>query len=353
MGKGFQAANGLLGQDLGEVIKFACRSKDLNVELHAILNDGTAALLSQAYSHPSTRFGLILGTGVNIAVYLPVSAIGKVKFGDRPQGWFDEATHVVVNTELGMFGKDILPLTRWDRDLKRGHARPEFQPLEHMVSGFYLGEVCRLALVEAIETAELFGSVVPPSLREAYSLDTETLSIIEGYGPATSSSGSSFLTMRRDESSNLELARATFISRHPSSVDPTQADIAALRTLASLISRRSSALIATCVYTLWDLRLEAEFALAKSLPRSSPSREEALAETLLERTMVAFNGSVIENYPGYRDNCQAYVDQLAAAREFGGTADREGRGTGIDLVKAMESSLIGAAVALAACSEAE
>lgn len=180
MGKGFLAANGLLGEDLGEVIKLACRSRGLNVELHAILNDSSATLLSQSYSHPSTRFGLILGTGVNIAAYLPVPLVGRAKFGIRPREWFDEASRVIVNTELGMFGRDALPLTRWDRLLKLGHPRPEFQPLEHMVSGFYLGEVCRLALVEAIERTGVFGGVVPPSLREAYALDTETLSLIEG-----------------------------------------------------------------------------------------------------------------------------------------------------------------------------
>jgi hexokinase len=78
-----------------------------------------------------------------------------------------------------MFGKDILPLTRWDRQLNASHPRPDFQPLEHLVSGFYLGEVCRLALIEAIDTTGIFGGVVPPSLTKTYSLDTETLSMIE------------------------------------------------------------------------------------------------------------------------------------------------------------------------------
>jgi hexokinase len=185
MGKGFLAANGLLGQDLGDVIKFACRSRGLSVELHAILNDSSAALLSQSYAHPATRMGLILGTGVNIAAYVPVAALGRAKFGDRPAEWFadggDPGRHVIVNTELGMFGHDVLPLTRWDRALRAGHPRPDFQPLEHLVSGFYLGEVCRFALIEAVEETGLLGGVVPPSLREPYALDTETLSIIEGY----------------------------------------------------------------------------------------------------------------------------------------------------------------------------
>lgn len=184
MGKGFLAANGLLGQDLGDIIKAACQSKGLHVELAAIVNDSAAALLSEAYLNSSTRFGLILGTGVNIAAHLPVPTIGRDKFGNRPAAWFDSASHVIVNTELGMFGRGgVLPRTRWDKALNAAHPKPDFQPLEHLVSGFYLGEMCRLALVEAIDTTGLIEGVVPPSLLLPYSLDTETISLIEAYVP--------------------------------------------------------------------------------------------------------------------------------------------------------------------------
>lgn len=181
MGKGFLASNGLVGQDLGEIIQSSCRKRGFNVELSAIVNDSTAALLSQAYINSSTRFSLILGTGVNVAVHLPVSTVGRSKFGMRPDGWFERASHVIINTELGMFGKQVLPFTRWDTLLNASHPKPDFQPLEHFVSGYYLGEICRLALVEAIDCAGLFGGIVPQSLLLPYSLDTETLSMIEAY----------------------------------------------------------------------------------------------------------------------------------------------------------------------------
>lgn len=183
MGKGFLANKGLMGQDLGEIITEACKLTGLNVEVEAIINDSSACLLSQAYSHPTTRFGLILGTGLNIALYLPVGAIGRKKFGIRPPGWFDEATHIIVNTELGMFGHDILPWTKWDRDLQKGHSRPNFQPLELLVSGMYLGEVARFALIDAIQTTGVFGGIVPTSLTAPYSLGTDTLSMIERFVP--------------------------------------------------------------------------------------------------------------------------------------------------------------------------
>ncbi|KAF5026142.1 hypothetical protein F66182_1790 [Fusarium sp. NRRL 66182] len=325
MGKGFSACNGLLGQDLGEIVRTACLNRGLSVELRAIVNDSSACLLSESYNHPTTRFGLILGTGVNLAAYLPVSAIGRVKFGHRPPQWFEKATHVIINSEISMMGRDILPLTRWDRQLLANHSRPEFQPLEHMVSGMYLGEICRLALVEAIESTGVFGGHVPPSLQKPYSLSTETLSIIE-----------------MDKSSDLEKACKQFSSRHPANHDPTAADLSFLKQLASFISKRSSALVATGVYAFWGLRIDSQNKFVSTLSPDSPLRDSARADRDLAETTVAYNGGVIESYPGYLDSCQSFLDDLVAAEE----TEKTGKQT-IKLVSAKESSLMGAAVALA------
>lgn len=116
--------------------------------------------------------------------------------------------------------------------------------------------------------------------------------------------------------------------------------MAALRAIASFISVRAAALVATCVYTLWDLRLESQQVYLDSLPESSPLRPEAEADMNLDTTTVSFNGSVIENYPGFLGNCQRYVNELVE------TKGMAARGT-IELVPAKESSLLGAAVALA------
>ena len=98
--------------------------------------------------------------------------------------------------------------------------------------------------------------------------------------------------------------------------------------------------MAASVYTLWDLRAQSEQELAAGFPPGSEAADEALAEARLDRTVVAFNGSVIEQYPRYRANCQAYVDRLIAE----GSPERSA--ASVELVEAKESSLIGAAVAL-------
>ncbi|KAK3903939.1 hypothetical protein C8A05DRAFT_42926 [Staphylotrichum tortipilum] len=330
MGKGFLAHAGLIGEDLGDIIKTACQKQGLHVELSAIVNDSSAALLSEAYLTPSTRFSLILGTGVNIAAHLPVHTIDAAKFGARPPSWHDAASHVIVNTELGMFGHDILPLSKWDVLLKAAHPRPEFQPLEHLVSGYYLGELCRLVLLDAIPATGVFGGEVPPSLLTPYSLDTETLSLIEA-----------------DKTPSHPTALALFTARHPSPVPATPSDISFLRTLSSHIARRSASLVAASLFALWELKSESERALLDSLTDpSSPFALETEAELAIAtkgRTAVAFNGSVVERYPGYGSALQGFVDGLVKG---------EGE-VGMELVEASESSLRGAAVALACLVGAE
>ncbi|CAJ2505453.1 Uu.00g128470.m01.CDS01 [Anthostomella pinea] len=340
MGKGFLATNGLLGQDLGEIIKFACEQRNLNVQLAAIINDSSATLLSQAYIHAETRFGLILGTGTNIAVHLPVSALGRPKYGQRPESWFRSASHVIVNTELGMFGRDILPLTRWDELLKATHPRPEFQPLEHLLSGFYLGEICRLALVEAVETTGLLGGELPPSLAAPYSLDTELLSRIEADTTPTPTSAISAFTSAHPSPSPSSTSPST------TPYTPTPNDLSAIRTLAVYITRRSAAILAASVFALWELRHETEAEYLAATPAVNgnvPLLDSTRAEHALPATKVAFNGSVIEHYPGYRARCQGYIDGLVA----GSVVDGVGGGRGsVELVPALESSILGAAVAL-------
>lgn len=133
--------------------------------------------------------------------------------------------------------------------------------------------------------------------------------------------------MFSDQTSSLVTASKVFTTSHPTTTLPTLDDIRALRTIASHVSYRATAVLAAGVHALWQLRNDGE----------SISAEES------EHTLVAYNGSVMENYPKFREMCQVHLDGLV---ERSG-----GRRTGIlELVYAEESSLLGAAVAVA-CSE--
>lgn len=136
----------------------------------------------------------------------------------------------------------------------------------------------------------------------------------------------------------MEPSLALFTSRHPSPSEPTSADIAFIRTLASYISRRSSAIVAASLFALWQLKLEAEIQYATADTRG---------ELELDDHVVAFNGSVIEQYPHYRQNCQGYIDSLLLSS----SSSANGKTGTVTLVGAKESSLLGAAVALACLEE--
>lgn len=147
----------------------------------------------------------------------------------------------------------------------------------------------------------------------------------------------------RDISPRLEVATAIFHQKHPSDSGtlPTLADIRAVCTLASLIAQRSAAIVAASVYALWALKVEAEKQyIDASLVQAHTENARAELAILQSRTVVAFNGSVIERYPHYLAHCQAVINSLT-------TAKLSTEASTIDLVPAKESSLLGAVVALA------
>lgn len=313
MGKGFACHEDTLGKDLGELLESACTRRNLRVRVDAILNDSSATLLSQAYLDPTTSMGLILGTGTNAAAYLPVSAMGKSKFGTRDPAWFQKADKVITNTELSMFGKSILPETRWDETLNKQHHMPDFQPLEYMVSGRYLGEILRLIIVEAVETGELFNGTLPKALHDRYSLDTEIL-------------------VKLEQDNSLHLAEAASmiktIFRLPSL--PSEEEVRFLREAAISISFRASAYMAVSVHALWALQKDTD--IYPTTPHGTP------------KTSVACNGSVILRYPGFKDRCEEFIRGMIETASSG----RPGSITEkIVLEPTDEAAVFGAAVAVA------
>lgn len=279
MGKGFRAHEGVIGQDLGNLIESACRKRGLEVRVNAIVNDSSATLLSQAYKDPATTMGLILGTGTNAAIYLPVKDLGHDKYGTRDPSWFDQAEKVIINTEVSMFGKGILPETRWDEELNRAHVAPDFQPLEYMTTGRYLGELLRLVIAEAVETCHMFGGLMPHCLCDRYTLDTAILAAVE------------------EDTTVGCISSAERIQKEFGLFSlPTSTEMAFLRTVIEAVSHRAAAYMATAIHALWSLE--------------HGQSEEA------SKTSVAANGSVVLMYPGFRIRCQKYVAELIAANEY-------------------------------------
>ncbi|KFY40358.1 hypothetical protein V495_05472 [Pseudogymnoascus sp. VKM F-4514 (FW-929)] len=337
MGKGFRAMEGLLGADLADVLQGACDRRHLPVTLTATVNDAASTLLSRAYNTPHTHYGLILGTGTNIAVHLPTSLLGA-KLAERSNNVVSPPTsppslstspgssvstssavpphdHVIVNTEISMFGAGVLPLTRFDKALDAAHALPGFQPLEMLVSGRYLGEVARLVIVEGFERGALFADAkaLPKGWERGYGLDTEVLA-----------------KLQVGEWKSLGLGI-------------TEADGEALGRIAIAVSARAARVVASSIYALRSVR-DGAAAKAVTMPTKAELIEGVIEGTLTatpaavkENTVVACAGAIIQFYPDFRAGTQAALDELCGEQD-------QGR---IELCLAEESSLLGAAVGAA------
>ena len=143
------------------------------------MNDTEATLVSHAFANPATKISLILGTGLNAAIPLPLSCLSEQKLGKRPKQWMKTAKLVLVNTEVSMFGREIFPLSKADQELDAASTHPGFQPLEQVTSGRYLGEICRLVIVDGVRRGQLFAGMMPDGLDAKFGLDTALMAILE------------------------------------------------------------------------------------------------------------------------------------------------------------------------------
>ncbi|KAL8913945.1 MAG: hypothetical protein Q9171_001330 [Xanthocarpia ochracea] len=312
MGKGFHCSI-YKGSDLGDLITQACQRLNLNIRLDAIVNDSSAAVLSRAYVDPSTRLAVILGTGINAAIHLPVSSLHDSKFGLRQFPTTIETTHVLVNTELSMFGKRAFPTTRWDDHLNAHHILPDYQPLEYLLAGGYMGEIVRLIIVEATETAGLFDGKLPAALSIPFSLETRTLAAFEA-----------------DTYPNLTRSCIYFQNEYNLPVPPTLAEMRFIRQVVLSVSRRSQGYFTAAIHALSSLLHDLD---------------DGILQNGLDHICIGCDGSVINKYPGFMERSQALLDELVRADQSGQKR--------VVLESAGESAVLGAGVAAAMANASE
>lgn len=277
-------------------------SQNLNVRLDAIVNDSSSALLARAYLDHDTRLATILGTGMNAALHLPITALDPSKFRSMstPVG---SSTHVLTNTELSMFGKNIFPTTRWDKVLNATHILPDYQPFEYLVAGKYIGEIVRLILLEATQTAGLFDGLIAPSLASTtYSLDTKNLALIDV-----------------DESHQLVHSRSLFHQWHPSPHYPSEKDMVFIQDVVRRVSTRSIAYFTVGIH-----------ALTAVLQRLDTMETDHIT--------IGCDGSIINKYPNYIERAQEILNQMIES----GNPQGKMR---VSLERTTDSAVLGAAVA--------
>ncbi|KAJ2890591.1 hypothetical protein IWW38_004049 [Coemansia aciculifera] len=170
--KSFTVPNSV-GRDVVNLTQSAFQRHHVPVEVVAVLNDTVGTLMTSGYSHPDTQMGIIFGTGTNAAYWEDLENIGKWAGPDRKG-------EMVVNLEWGAFDNatDVLPYTPHDNKLNRKSSNHGLQVFEKMISGLFLGEVARNAILSLVDQRLIFAGRSSEILNKSYTFDTAYMSEI-------------------------------------------------------------------------------------------------------------------------------------------------------------------------------
>lgn len=185
--KGFKC-DGVVGKNVVELLQEAInRRGDVKVNIVAILNDSTGALMSCAFDNPTCRIGLIVGTGIN-ACY-----VEKTINTETFEGYQTAAKpNMLVSCELGAFGDNgVLDFIRNDIDkaVDKQTINPKKQTFEKCISGMYLGETVRQIIVRLMAKGAIFKGQSSQQLLEKWKFNTMYIAEIESDPPDTFNQG--------------------------------------------------------------------------------------------------------------------------------------------------------------------
>ncbi len=175
--KGFDIS-GVEGEDVTPMFEAALARRKLPVKLSALINDTTGTLIASAYTDDTMKIGCIFGTGCNAAYMEDCGSVPKLAHLNLPPDM-----PIAINCEYGAFDNEhiVLPRNPYDIIIDNDSPRPGQQAFEKMISGLYLGELFRLALVDIHENknCSVFQGQDISRLKKAYTLDASFLSQIE------------------------------------------------------------------------------------------------------------------------------------------------------------------------------
>ncbi|OCL05118.1 hypothetical protein AOQ84DRAFT_441649, partial [Glonium stellatum] len=149
--KGFDIQD-TVGKDVCALLQAEIDVLGLPVRVAALVNDTVGTLMARSYTSPGktgTVLGAIFGTGTNGAYVEKLSKVTKLT-QNKDAGAFDTSTgEMIINTEWGSFDNTLrtLPTTPYDTALDRASVNPGIQMFEKRVSGMFLGELLRRALL--------------------------------------------------------------------------------------------------------------------------------------------------------------------------------------------------------------
>lgn len=176
--KGFDIPN-VEGHDVVPLLMTQIEKRNIPIKVVALINDTTGTLVASLYTDGETKMGVIFGTGVNGAYYEVIKDIPKLE-GKLADDIPPESV-MAINCEYGSFDNEhaILPRTKYDIQIDNESPRPGQQTFEKMSSGYYLGEILRLAIVDLYSKGLILKDQDMTKVNTPFIMDTSYPSRIE------------------------------------------------------------------------------------------------------------------------------------------------------------------------------
>lgn len=329
--KGFDIKDAI-GKDVCALLQTEIDALGLPVKVAALVNDTVGTLMARSYTSPGktgTLLGAIFGTGTNGAYVEKLERIKKLGTKLQASDYDTSTGEMIVNTEWGSFDNDlrVLPNTPYDADLDAESNNPGIQMFEKRISGMFLGEILRRALVSLIkhETTPLFRDA------DSNSNDLHTTTVVNDDSPVHVQWGldTSFLsTASGDTTDGLRLTRQA-LHRDLNVDGASAAAAAAVKALAIAIGRRAARLSAVAVGAV-------VIASDKLKPNTAsvPVETEGAGDDTID---VGVDGSLVEFYPNFEQYMREALREIPEIGEAGERRIRigiakDGSGVGAALI---------------------
>ncbi|KAI4336786.1 hypothetical protein L6164_015267 [Bauhinia variegata] len=294
--KGF-AISGTEGRDVVACLNEALKRQGLNMRVSALVNDTVGTLAGAEYWDNDVMVAVILGTGTNACYVEQINAIPKLQGHVFPSG------RMIISTEWGAFSTS-LPLTEFDEEMDAASINPGEQIFEKTISGMYLGEIVRRALLKMAQVGGLFGKSVPQKLTMPFTLRTPDLCAMQQDNSVDLQAVGSILYDRTGVESNLSARKIV------------------LEVCDTVIKRGGRLAGAGIVGILQKME------------------EDSKGIIFGKRTVVAVDGGLYENYPHYRAYLQDSVTELLGLEKSNNVViqhSKDGSGIGAALLAASNS----------------
>ncbi|KAF2772646.1 putative glucokinase [Teratosphaeria nubilosa] len=342
--KGFDIDD-TIGKDVCALLQKEIDALGLPVRVAALVNDTVGTLMARSYTSPGktgTLLGAIFGTGTNGAYVEKLDRITKLKSMGKA-GNVDESTgDMIVNVEWGSFDNQVsvLPNTPYDRALDAESNNPGIQMFEKRVSGMFLGEIMRRALLSLVQDP----SVPLFSDEHSNQNDIHSTTNIHDGSPLYKQWGldTSFLSITSgDNSASLKVTRQTLDKEYGITAASAE-DAEAVRLIASAIGKRAARLAAVAIggVVLSTGKLGAPRDVATTNAPAGEVNEDDVID-------IGVDGSLVEFYPNFEEYIREALREIPEIGPQGEKRIRigiakDGSGVGAALIALVADRVAGA-----------